>query len=80
MVVYKNNSIPLNISFSYRNALQNGVNALSKMVFKKFVFFFFGHKNNFVLHFGPYDLVQISPACGPNTYQMIYGETSSVRI
>ena len=29
---------------------------------------------NFVL-FGPYDLVQISPACGLNTYQLMYGET-----
>ena len=30
---------------------------------------------NFV-YFGPYAFVQISPACGPNTYQTIYGETS----
>ena len=22
-----------------------------------------------------YDFVQISPACGPNTYQIMYGET-----
>ena len=29
---------------------------------------------NFVL-FGPYDSVQISPACGANTYQMMCGET-----
>ena len=29
---------------------------------------------NFV-YFAPYDFVQISPACGPNTYQMMYGET-----
>ena len=25
--------------------------------------------------FGPYDFVQISPACGPNVYQQMYGET-----
>ena len=29
---------------------------------------------NFV-NFGPYAFVQISPACGPNTYQIMYGET-----
>ena len=26
-------------------------------------------------YFVPYDLVQILPACGPNTYQIMYGET-----
>ena len=31
---------------------------------------------NFV-HFGTYDLVQCSPACGSSTYQMMYGETSN---
>ena len=29
---------------------------------------------NFVF-FEPYDFVQISPVCGPNTYQIMYGET-----
>ena len=29
---------------------------------------------NFV-QFGPYDFVQISPACGPNNYQIMNGET-----
>ena len=29
---------------------------------------------NFV-HFEPYDLVHTSPACGPSTYQTMYGET-----
>ena len=29
---------------------------------------------NFVW-FGPYDFVQSSPACGSNTYQIMYGET-----
>ena len=29
---------------------------------------------NFVW-FGPYDFVKIKPACGPNTYQIMYGET-----
>ena len=42
------NSLALNSCFSYRNVFQNGVNALSKMVFKKmcffFFFFFFGQK------------------------------------
>ena len=30
--------------------------------------------DNFV-HFGPYDLVQTSVGCCPNTYQIMYGET-----
>ena len=28
------------------------------------------------VYIGPYDFVQISPACGPNTYQIMYGLTS----
>ena len=27
------------------------------------------------VHFGPHDLVQISPACGPNACAIIYGNT-----
>ena len=54
----------LNDCFSYRNIFQNGVNALSKMVLKTR---FCQKAQNFV-QFGPYDFVQISPACGPNTY------------
>ena len=27
------------------------------------------------VHFGPYDLVQILPVCGPNMYQIMYEET-----
>ena len=26
-------------------------------------------------YFVPHDFVQISPACGPNVYQIMYGET-----
>ena len=28
-----------------------------------------------VVKFGPYDFIQISLACGPNTFQEMYGET-----
>ena len=35
----------------------------------------FGQKAQNFVYFGPYDFVQISPACGPNTYQIMYGET-----
>ena len=48
------------------------VNALSKMGLKELGFL--SKSSNFV-HFGQYDLVQISPACSPNTYQIMYGET-----
>ena len=34
---------------------------------------------NFVW-FRPYYFVQIPPACGPNTYQVMYGDTSNVSI
>ena len=66
------NSLAFNNCFSYRNVFQNGVNALSKMVFKNPLFC--QKAQNFV-YFEPYDFVQISRACGPNTYQIMYGET-----
>ena len=31
------------------------------------------------IHFKQYDFVQISPVCGPNTYQIMYGETLDVK-
>merc|ERR1712240_255136 len=66
------NTLALNNCFSYRNIFQNGVNALSKMVLKKPGFC---QKTQNFVYFGPYDFVQISPACGPNMYQIMYGET-----
>ena len=45
------NSLALNNCFSYRNVFQNGVNALSKMVFKIFFFFVFLFLFCFVLFF-----------------------------
>ena len=35
----------------------------------------FCQKDQKFIYFGPYDFVQISPASGPNTYQIMYGET-----
>ena len=40
---------------------------------------FFQKVQNFVL-FGPYNFVQISPACDPNVYQIVYGVISNVSI
>ena len=34
----------------------------------------FGQKAQNFVWFEKYDFVQISPACGPNTYQIMYGE------
>ena len=48
------------------------VNALSKMALKELDFL--SKSSNFV-HFELNDLVQISPAFSPNTYQRMYGET-----
>ena len=42
------------------------------------IFFFWSKTRNFVW-FGPYDFVQISTARGPNTYQIMYGETLDFR-
>ena len=55
-------NLPLINYFSYRNVLQNGAKALSNMVKK---LGFLSKHHNFV-HFEPYDLVQILPACGLN--------------
>ena len=35
----------------------------------------FCQKAHFFKYFLPLDIVQISSACGPNTYQIMYGET-----
>ena len=66
------NSLASNNCFSHRNVLQNGVNALSKVVLKTPVFC---QKAPDFMQFGPYNFVQISLACGPNTYQIMYGKT-----
>ena len=39
---------------------------------------FYQKDQNFA-QFGPYDFVQILPACGPNIYQIMYGETLDFR-
>ena len=41
---------------------------------QKWLTIFCQKAQNFV-YFGPYDFVQISPACSPNAYQIMYGET-----
>ena len=64
------NGLESNHRFSHRNVFQNGVNTLSKMVNH-----FLSKSSKFCVEFGPYDFVQILPACGRNTYQRMYGET-----
>ena len=54
----KIDSLPIKYGCSYKDVLENGVNFLSKMVLKNLGFC--QKPQNFV-HFGPYDLVQISP-------------------
>ena len=48
-------------------------NAFNKNRF--FFCFFFGQNAQNFVYFGPYNFVQISPARGPNTYQIMYAET-----
>ena len=50
--------------FKQQNIFQNSVNILSKIVLNNSLFFV---KNLKFLHFRSNDLLQISPACGPNT-------------
>ena len=65
----KINTLPFNC-FSYRNVLQNGVNAMSKKKKKKKKdfnnFCFFCHKSQELVHFEQFHLVQILPACDSN--------------
>ena len=39
----------------------------------------YGQKAQKFIHFGPYDLIQITPVCSSNTYQIMYGETADIR-
>ena len=71
----KDDSLRINISalnncFSHRNVFQNGINTLSKNYSPFFV------KKHKILYGSDHTIfVQISPASGPNTYQIMYGET-----
>ena len=47
---------------------------MASILSQKWLTIFCQKVQNFV-YFGSYDFVQISPACGPNTYQTMYGET-----
>ena len=60
------NTLTSNNCFCHRKITLNGVNTISNMVNH-----FLPIDQNFVF-FLPYDFVQISPACGPNTYQYVW--------
>ena len=64
-----NNVLASNNYLCDRNVLQNGVNSFSKMLNH------FCQKAQIYEYFVPYDLVQISAACDPNTYHIMYGGT-----
>ena len=66
--------LPLNKSFSNKNVLQNGLNALSKFYLKKKIFV------KKTQNFGLYDLVYVLPACGPSIYQIMYGEALDLTV
>ena len=63
----------MNTCFINRNVFPNGVNSFVENGFKNSIF---RQKAQNFVHFGQYSLVQISLACGPGTYQTMYGETS----
>ena len=60
-------SLASNNCFSYRNVFQNDLNVF---FFSKLVNHFFVKKLKNLLKFGLYNFVQISPACGINTYDV----------
>ena len=47
---------------------------MAPTVCQKSLTIFCQNGQNFV-YLGPHDFVRISPACGPHTYQIMYGET-----
>ena len=67
------NSLALNNCFSSEMSFKKWRQTLVKMLKKNR--FFFQKAQDFV-YFGPYIFFQNLPACGSNTYQKMYGETS----
>ena len=65
------NTLTSNNCLCHCNVFQIGVNPFSKMVDPDF----FAKKAQNYVYFLRYDFVRISPACDPNAYQIIYGET-----
>ena len=51
---------------------------MASILSQKWSTIFYEKAQNFV-YFLPYDIVQISPACVPNIYQIMYGETLDFR-
>ena len=69
----------INNGWSYKNGLQNGVtlvNSLSKLVFKNPGFLSKSFKFLYILD---HTIWSISQVCGPNTYQIMHGETLKFR-
>ena len=60
-------------SLCHRNVFQNGVKLSHKWLTT------FCQKAQSFVYFLPNDFVQISAACGQNTYQILYGETLDFR-
>ena len=60
------NSLVLKNCICHRKVFQNGVNTFSKMVN-----YFLLNSSKFYI-FRIISFVQITPACGPNTYQIMY--------
>ena len=61
----------------YHQTIVSVTEMTSKMastLYQKWLTIFCQRAQNLVL-LGAYDFVQISPACGPNTHQIMYGET-----
>ena len=52
---------------------------MASILSQKWLTIFCQKAQNFV-YFGPYDFVQISPGCGLNTYQIMYGETLDFQV
>ena len=71
-MVLEINRLALNSCFKYRNIIQNGVMALSRIVFKKSML---KKRPQNLMQFGHNDFVKISLACGTNNFQGKCGDT-----
>ena len=78
MIIFKS-ILFLSIYFKTIVSVTGTSSKMASLIFQKWLTIFCQKAQNFVL-FWPYYFVQISPACGPNTYQRRYGEIFNVSI
>ena len=69
----KINSLSLDNCFSYETSCKMTSTLCQKFLKTFFCLFVCEKALNYLVQFGLYDPVWISPVCGPNTYQIMHG-------